>query len=61
MNLGVLYVIFYDNPRYVKLVDKHGGRAPPEARLPASMLGSVLLVIGLAWCTYSTLHTYCVR
>jgi len=49
MLLGVLYVIVYDNPRYVKLVDKRGGRAPPETRLPASMLGSVLLIIGLAW------------
>ena len=52
MLLGVLYVIVYDNPRYVKLVDKRGGRAPPETRLPASMLGSVLLIIGLAWCKF---------
>lgn len=49
MMLAVVYTIVYENPRYVKVVDKCGGRAPAEARLPASMLGAVCLVIGLAW------------
>lgn len=47
--IACAYTIIYDNNRYIKQVDKHGGRAPPEARLPPSMLGGFLLVIGLAW------------
>lgn len=49
MMFAVLYTVSISNPRYIKLVDKHGGRAPPEARLPPAMFGGVLLVIGLAW------------
>lgn len=49
MMIAVTYTILYDNNRYIRAVDKHGGRAPPEARLPPAMLGGGLLVIGLAW------------
>ena len=47
--IGVSYVIFYENPRYVRVSKEHGGRAPPETRLPPAILGSVALVVGLAW------------
>lgn len=47
--IGVAYIIAYENPRYVKVAKENGGRAPPEARLPPAILGSVALVIGLAW------------
>ena len=50
MVISVAYIIFYVNPSYIKLAHKsEGGRAPPEARLPPSIIGAVLLVIGLAW------------
>lgn len=49
MMLGVVYTICYENPRYIRAADKNGGQAPPEERLPASLLGAVMLVIGLAW------------
>lgn len=49
MLLGVAYIVFYENDRYVRVANKHGGRAPPEARLPGAMLGAPCLVIGLAW------------
>ncbi|UZJ51472.1 hypothetical protein CBS101457_000792 [Exobasidium rhododendri] len=49
MLMGIFYVVIYVNPVYSKVVDKHGGvTAPPEARLPPSMVGAPLLVIGLA-------------
>ncbi len=38
----------YINPAYVKAAKMRGGRATPEDRLPPSIWGGVLLVIGLA-------------
>ena len=58
MLLAVIYSIF-DNKRYQKIQDKHNGKAPPEARLPPTMLGSVFLPIGLfwfAWTNYPSIH-----
>jgi multidrug resistance protein len=49
MMIAVLFSIFVINPRYQKVVDNSGGVAPPEARLPAAMLGGALLPIGLFW------------
>ncbi len=49
MMIGVTYSIL-DNTRYKNTVKKsEGGRAPPEARLPPSLVGSVSLPIGLFW------------
>ncbi|KAK6834298.1 Major facilitator superfamily domain- general substrate transporter [Apiospora arundinis] len=39
----------YDNKRYARVSEAHGGNAPPEARLPPAIIGSVLLPIGLFW------------
>ena len=39
----------YDNGRYQREAEAHGGVAPPEARLPPAIIGSVLLPIGLFW------------
>lgn len=50
--VGMLIAIAYiipANKRYIKVEEKHGGIAPPEARLPPAMLGSVALPIGLFW------------
>jgi MFS family permease len=58
MLFAVAYTILYDNKRYQKTTDRHGGFAPPEARLPAAMIGGVALPIGLfwfAWTNYPTL------
>ncbi|KAJ6045229.1 uncharacterized protein N7446_003431 [Penicillium canescens] len=50
--VGMLCAIAYsipENSRYIKLLDKEGGYAPPEARLPPCMLASLALPIGLFW------------
>jgi len=49
MLAAIVYVAFYVNKVYAEEVDKHGGiTAPPEARLPPSLVGAPLLVVGLA-------------
>lgn len=55
---AVCYSI-YDNKRYVKVAAKHNGNAPPEARLPPALIGSITLPIGLfwfAWTNYPSIH-----
>ena len=50
--VGMLFAVAYtmfDNKRYMRVAAAHGGMAPPEARLPPAILGSVLLPIGLFW------------
>jgi multidrug resistance protein len=49
MIAAVTFSIYPINPRYQKVVDKHGGFAPPEARLPSAILGGICLPIGLFW------------
>ncbi|RDW83403.1 MFS general substrate transporter-56 [Coleophoma crateriformis] len=48
MNLAVIYSL-WDNKRYAKVAAENDMKAPPEARLPPSMLGSIFLPIGLFW------------
>ncbi|KAK7935433.1 hypothetical protein PG985_000928 [Apiospora marii] len=48
MMAAVSYSMF-DNKRYARVSEAHGGNAPPEARLPPAIVGSVLLPIGLFW------------
>lgn len=58
MILAVLYSI-WDNGRYARVAEKHNNKAPPEARLPPSMIGSVCLPVGLfwfAWTNYPSIH-----
>ncbi|OJI96872.1 hypothetical protein ASPVEDRAFT_48968 [Aspergillus versicolor CBS 583.65] len=58
MILAVAYSI-WDNKRYIRAQDKHGGFAPPEARLPPCMVASVTIPIGLfwfAWTNYPSIH-----
>ncbi|WWC95614.1 hypothetical protein V866_002479 [Kwoniella sp. B9012] len=47
--IGLGYIIFYENPRYSKLIHARGGYLPPESRLPTVMLGAVVFPIGLFW------------
>lgn len=46
--LAIAYSL-WDNVRYRKLSDQYGGFAPPEARLPVTMLGGILVPIGFFW------------
>lgn len=58
MIFAVAYSIF-DNKRYVRISEKHNGFAPPEARLPPSMIASIALPVGLfwfAWTNYTSIH-----
>lgn len=48
-----------DNKRYMRIAAKNNGIAPPEARLPPAMLGSIFLPLGLfwfAWTNYPSIH-----
>lgn len=51
--VGMLFAVGYamvDNRRYARVAAAApGGIAPPEARLPPAILGSVLLPVGLFW------------
>ncbi|KAJ5117012.1 Major facilitator superfamily multidrug transporter mdrA [Penicillium angulare] len=50
--VGMLAAIAYsipENTRYGKLLEKKGGYCPPEDRLPACMIASLALPIGLFW------------
>ncbi|KAF9890310.1 hypothetical protein FE257_005976 [Aspergillus nanangensis] len=58
MMAAVAYSI-WDNKRYVRSEVKHGGFAPPEARLPPCLLASVFIPVGLfwfAWTNYPSVH-----
>ncbi|KAF2691320.1 MFS general substrate transporter [Lentithecium fluviatile CBS 122367] len=47
---AVTYTIVYDNKRYLRCVKNSAhGFAAPEDRLPAAMVGGVVLPIGLFW------------
>jgi hypothetical protein len=48
MLLAVVYSI-WDNKRYALAVKHAGGIAPPEARLPPAMIGSIAIPVGMFW------------
>ncbi|KAL4914945.1 major facilitator superfamily domain-containing protein [Aspergillus aurantiobrunneus] len=60
--VGMMFAVVYsiwDNKRYVRAQDEHGGFAPPEARLPPCMVASVTIPVGLfwfAWTNYPSIH-----
>ena len=60
--VGMIFSIIYsiiDNKRYVKVMEKHKGFAPAEARLPPSIVAGCALPIGLfwfAWTNYPSIH-----
>eukprot|EP00906_Rhabdomonas_costata_P025187 RCo036078 len=43
---AVLYIIFYENPRYIRTSAERA--ASPEDRLPSAMVGAVSIIVGLA-------------
>lgn len=60
--VGMLFAIAYtipDNKRYIRAQVKHGGFAPPEARLPPCLIASIAIPVGLfwfAWTNYPSIH-----
>lgn len=58
MLLAVVYSL-WDNKRYIKTEEANDGFAPPEARLPPTMVASIAIPIGLfwfAWTNYPSIH-----
>ncbi|KAG8625779.1 hypothetical protein KVT40_006180 [Elsinoe batatas] len=50
--VGMVFAVAYsiwDNKRYVRINHAHDGFAPPEARLPPTMIGAISVVVGLFW------------
>lgn len=57
--LGAVAYSIWDNKRYVKTEENHGGFAPPEARLPPCLIASITIPVGLfwfAWTNYPSVH-----
>ncbi|KAJ9283852.1 hypothetical protein DTO021C3_8536 [Paecilomyces variotii] len=60
--VGMLAAVLYtipDNKRYIRTQEKHGGFAPPEARLVPCLLASIAVPVGLfwfAWTNYPSIH-----
>ncbi|EMD01230.1 hypothetical protein BAUCODRAFT_202494 [Baudoinia panamericana UAMH 10762] len=60
--VGMIFAVAYsvwDNKRYGRISDEYKGFAPPEARLPITMIGGVAIPIGLfwfAWTNYPSIH-----
>lgn len=53
--LSALWVIFYDNKRYIRKIAANGGKPPsPEARLHMVTIGAPLLVISLFWFAWTS-------
>ncbi|KAF4477225.1 multidrug resistance [Fusarium agapanthi] len=49
---GMLFAVtgtILDNKRYARAAEAAGGHAPPETRLPPSLVGSILIPVGLFW------------
>ncbi|KAM5514799.1 major facilitator superfamily transporter [Fusarium oxysporum f. sp. phaseoli] len=50
--VGMLFAVtgtILDNKRYARAAEAAGGHASPEARLPPSLVGSILIPVGLFW------------
>lgn len=57
--IGAVAYSIYDNKRYVKVEEEHGGFAPPEARLFPCLIATVTIPVGLfwfAWTNYLSIH-----
>lgn len=57
ITVGMAFAVFYallDQKRYVRIAKMHNGMPPAEARLPMSIVGSMLIPIGLFWFAWTT-------
>lgn len=48
MLLSVVYSTL-ENKRYIRVSDRYNGFAPPETRLPMTMVGGISMMVGLFW------------
>lgn len=54
--VGMLFAVagsIMDQKRYMRVAAANGGLAPPEARLPPTLVGSILIPVGLFWFAWS--------
>ncbi|KAM5388169.1 hypothetical protein ACJA88_000033 [Fusarium oxysporum] len=47
--MGAIIYMIPDNKRYIRVEQRHDGFAPPEARLPPAIVGSLAIPVGLFW------------
>ncbi|KAL4913144.1 major facilitator superfamily domain-containing protein [Aspergillus aurantiobrunneus] len=52
--LGAILYSILDNKRYIRTQNHHAGYAPPEARLPPCLVGSIAVPNGLFWFAWTT-------
>ncbi|RJE26836.1 transporter [Aspergillus sclerotialis] len=63
--VGMIIAVAYtipDNNRYMKVLKKYNGFAPPESRLPPVILASVCIPVGLFWFAWTngpSIHWLC--
>lgn len=63
--IGMIIAVGYtipDNKRYMKVLKKYNGFAPPESRLPPVILASVCIPVGLFWFAWTngpSIHWLC--
>ncbi|KAK2751167.1 MFS siderochrome iron transporter 1 [Myotisia sp. PD_48] len=53
MVFGSAYHVF-DNKRYIRVSQKYNGFAPPEARLPVSIVGGIAIPVSLFWFAWTS-------
>ncbi|KAI8671388.1 MFS domain-containing protein [Fusarium keratoplasticum] len=54
--VGMVFAVtgsIMDQKRYMRVAAAAGGHAPPEARLPPTLVGSILIPVGLFWFAWS--------
>lgn len=59
--VGVIFALgvnFANQPYYAKAVERNGGKAVPEARLPPMVLGGVLFAAGIFWFGWTSSPSY---
>ncbi|KAL1986734.1 hypothetical protein VTN96DRAFT_5599 [Rasamsonia emersonii] len=62
VTVGMMFAVaaaLWDNKRYIRVVQKHQGFAPPESRLPLCLVGGLALPVSLfwfAWTNYPSIH-----
>ncbi|KAL7424095.1 hypothetical protein Q5752_001680 [Cryptotrichosporon argae] len=59
--LGALVNYIYSEKYFARYLDAHGGKAPPERRLPPMMLGSICFPIGffiVGWTSSPSIHWF---
>ncbi|KAL1967131.1 hypothetical protein VTN77DRAFT_3422 [Rasamsonia byssochlamydoides] len=62
VTVGMMFAVaaaLWDNKRYIRVMQKHQGFAPPESRLPLCLVGGLAIPVSLfwfAWTNYPSIH-----